>query len=88
MRTWKTPPVLSEIIQRWERQHYIHQALQRLGSPCRELINALFLEDPAPSYEEIARRFQIAVGSVGPTRGRCLSKLETTLREMGIDLDT
>ncbi len=79
---------LPEMIQRWERQHYIHQALERLGSPCRELIKAIFLEDPAPSYEELARRFQMPAGSIGPTRGRCLRKLEVILLEMGIDLDS
>jgi DNA-directed RNA polymerase specialized sigma24 family protein len=36
----------------------------------------LFREaDDALSYEEVARRLSTSVGSIGPTRSRCLDKL-------------
>lgn len=78
------PPV--ELVQRWERLHFIHEALKRLESPCRELLTILFLEEPAPSYEEIAKRLKMPVGSIGPNRGRCLRKLEIILSDMKVDL--
>jgi hypothetical protein len=39
--------------------------------PCRRLLRAL-LADPAPSYEEVSAGLGMPIGSIGPTRGRCL----------------
>ena len=50
-------------------------AFEELEDPCRRLLTALYLEDPAPSYQEIARRLGRPIGSLGPTRGRCLDRL-------------
>ncbi len=72
---------------RWERQHLVRQALRRLGGPCEELLSALFLS-PEPSYDDVARRLGIKVGSIGPTRARCFAKLEKILREMGVEPGT
>ena len=36
-------------------------------------------DDPKPSYDEIAERLGIPVGSIGPTRARCLEKLRRLL---------
>jgi RNA polymerase sigma factor (sigma-70 family) len=79
-------PPPTEVVQRWERLHYIREALRRLGSPCRELLTILFIEEPAPSYDEIAKRLKMPVGSIGPNRGRCLKKLEAILLELKVDL--
>ncbi|MGD8395109.1 MAG: sigma-70 family RNA polymerase sigma factor [Candidatus Eiseniibacteriota bacterium] len=54
-------------------------AVERLGSPCRELLDLLFLDRSQPSYEEIAARLGLAIGSIGPMRGRCLGKLRREL---------
>jgi RNA polymerase sigma factor (sigma-70 family) len=32
--------------------------------------------EPAPSYEELGRVLEMPVGSIGPTRGRCLRRLQ------------
>lgn len=66
------------------REHAVALALQRLGSPCRELLTALYVEDPTPRYEEIARRVARPIGSLGPTRSRCLEKLKSLYIESGI----
>ena len=55
------------------------QALGCLDPRCRRLLTALFLEANAPSYEAIGRRLGMPVGSIGPTRGRCLAKLRLAL---------
>jgi RNA polymerase sigma factor (sigma-70 family) len=79
-----TPPQEQVLI--WERQHVVHQALERLGEPCRKLLIALFLDPSEQSYKEIATQLGIAVGSIGPTRARCFKKLEAILVDMGVDL--
>ena len=38
------------------------------------------MTDPAPAYEEIAAALDMQVGSIGPTRGRCLDQLRHLLR--------
>ncbi len=72
-------------VQRWERQHLVHQALSQLDPRGRELLKALFFDSTTPSYEEIAVRLGMAVGSIGPTRARCFKKLEAILNAMGVD---
>lgn len=57
------------------REHAVHRALERLGPPCRDLLHALYVEDPTPSYEILSARLGRPIGSLGPTRARCLEKL-------------
>jgi RNA polymerase sigma factor (sigma-70 family) len=78
------PDSLDDVL-RWEREQGVRQAMRRLDDRCRELLTALFLEPATPSYEAIASRLGIPVGSIGPTRARCFKKLDAILRELGID---
>jgi RNA polymerase sigma factor (sigma-70 family) len=57
----------------------INQGLDRIDRRCRDLLMALYFDPRQPSYEEVARRTGIAVGSVGPLRGRCLERLREAL---------
>lgn len=50
------------------------RAFRRLGSSCRELL-ALLCSDPPLDYKTIAELTGRAVGSIGPTRQRCLGRL-------------
>ncbi len=70
-------------LHRIECAHSLALALERLGHPCRALLHALYMEDPAPPYEEIARRLGRPVGSLGPTRMRCLEKLRKLYFRLG-----
>lgn len=65
------------------RNHTLALALDELGEPCRPLLHALFFEDPSPSYAELARRLGRPVGSLGPSRRRCLERLERLYRQLG-----
>ena len=65
----------------WERVVMLHDALAQMGSPCRELLHALYLDPGMPSYSEIAERLGRAIGGIGPLRARCLSRLRTMLGE-------
>ena len=45
---------------------------------CRELLTLLFrADDDKVPYDEIGRRMNMSIGSIGPTRSRCLGKLRT-----------
>lgn len=51
-------------------------ALDLLDERCRRLLAALYAdEDRPPPYEQLAVSLGMPVGSIGPTRGRCLDKL-------------
>ena len=45
------------------------------------MLIALYFEDPAPSYAEVAARLGRPLGSIGPTRARCLARLREVLLE-------
>lgn len=75
-----TPPA-SEEIERWERSEWLNQGLSLVSRDCRELLSALYLEPEQPSYVDVAARLGMAVGSVGPTRIRCLKRLRQALGE-------
>lgn len=57
-----------------ERDQALWRAFQTLPSSCRVLLLMLTAE-PAFSYEEVSASLQMPVGSIGPTRGRCLERL-------------
>ena len=57
-----------------ERHAALREAFAALPSADQRLI-ALLLEDPPVPYAEISARLGIPVGSIGPTRRRCLNKL-------------
>lgn len=62
-----------------ERQTLVRLALTAVPERCRRLLHALFMEDPAPSYAEISQRLGVPIGSLGPTRARCVDKLRENL---------
>lgn len=68
---------------RVEEHHALRAALDELGGRCRELIRELYFRSPAPGYEEIAARLGVPIGSIGPTRRRCLEKLAELIESRG-----
>ena len=57
-----------------ERHAALREALCYLPPACQQLI-ALLAEDPPLPYAQIGARLGIPVGSIGPSRSRCLDKL-------------
>ena len=57
-----------------ERHAALRQAVSDLPHGCRELITLLTV-DPPLSYAEISARLGIPIGSIGPSRSRCLDRL-------------
>jgi RNA polymerase sigma factor (sigma-70 family) len=57
-----------------ERDAALWRALSKLDDFCRRLLRVL-MADPPPTYAEVSAALGIKVGSIGPTRARCLEKL-------------
>lgn len=58
-----------------ERRRAVHEGLLDLRSEHRELMLLLFA-DSKVSYQQLSLRLGIPVGSIGPTRARCLNRLQ------------
>jgi RNA polymerase sigma factor (sigma-70 family) len=61
---------------RAEHHAALRKAFSDLPPGCRQLI-ALLAADPPLSYAEISARLGIPIGSIGPTRSRCLDKVRS-----------
>jgi RNA polymerase sigma factor (sigma-70 family) len=59
----------------------IRRATARLSPGCRRLLGLLMGDHDLP-YKTIAEQLRMPIGSIGPTRGRCLEHLRQILAEM------
>lgn len=57
-----------------ERQAALREAISDLPPACQQLVAELTADPPAP-YAEVSARLGIPVGSIGPTRSRCLDRM-------------
>jgi RNA polymerase sigma factor (sigma-70 family) len=57
-----------------ERNELLWKAFAGLPPNCQRLLRVL-IADPAPSYQQVAASLQMPIGSIGPTRARCLRRL-------------
>jgi RNA polymerase sigma factor (sigma-70 family) len=64
-----------------ERHDLLRQAFETLHPRCQRLLR-LLTADPAPAYVDVAAALDMPIGSIGPTRARCLD----CLRKRGVDL--
>ncbi len=77
-------PTPGELAESLERQALVRAAVDELRPRCRDLLVRLFLVSgeagpEGSSYAEIARDLRMPVGSIGPTRSRCLEELARKL---------
>jgi RNA polymerase sigma factor (sigma-70 family) len=61
-----------------DQRHALWTAVGRLSARCQELMRIIAFA-PRPDYAAVAAELGMAVGSIGPTRGRCLAKLRALL---------
>lgn len=61
-----------------ERQRELWRAVSSLSQRCQMLLRSIAYE-PGYSYQEISAALGMPVGSIGPTRSRCLAHLRTIL---------
>lgn len=53
------------------------KAFATLSQACQQLLRLLISEPPLP-YDRISELLGMSIGSIGPTRARCLAKLRTS----------
>lgn len=75
-------PQPDELVLRREQWQTVATAVCALSDRCRQLIWYLYYDPTMPSYEDIARRMDLAEGSIGPIRGRCLAQLKKQLQHL------
>jgi RNA polymerase sigma factor (sigma-70 family) len=68
-----------------ERDILVQYGLAVLPERCRTLLLAA-LEDPPVPYQQLAERLGLAVGSIGPARGRCLEQLRRVIEDLERDM--
>ncbi|HLG18008.1 MAG TPA: sigma-70 family RNA polymerase sigma factor [Blastocatellia bacterium] len=76
LRFADSSPLADEAHIRLEQQQLVRDSIEALPERCRELIRLLFYEKDEWSYDQIARRMRMPAASIGPTRARCLKKLQ------------
>jgi len=75
-------PAVGDEVEVLEARALVRLALESLPEGCRRLIAALYYEDPPPDYAALARRLGMPIGSLGPTRARCIERLRRRLAEL------
>jgi RNA polymerase sigma factor (sigma-70 family) len=71
-------PGVDEALLAAEQAEVVRRAVAHLPEQWQKLLE-LLMADPPASYAEISDQLGLPVGSIGPTRGRCLAKLRVLL---------
>ena len=71
-------PEVDERILADERDQVVRDAMSRLPRRWQRLLELLMADPPTP-YADISDELGLPVGSIGPTRGRCLAQLRVLL---------
>jgi RNA polymerase sigma factor (sigma-70 family) len=66
------------VVVRNHRDEALWAAVERLSDRCRRLLRVVAFSE-RPDYGLLSRELGMPVGSIGPTRGRCLDKLRALL---------
>jgi RNA polymerase sigma factor (sigma-70 family) len=69
---------LDDALLKREQDSALWRAFRSLKPRCQTLLRVL-MADPSPSYTEVAAALDMRVGSVGPTRQRCLAALREVM---------
>ncbi len=69
----------ADSIEHWELTEWLDAGLSKISEPCRKLLLALYFQPERSSYAEVAERLDMPVGSIGPSRARCIRRLKQML---------
>jgi RNA polymerase sigma factor (sigma-70 family) len=72
-------PEVDERLLAHERDQTVRDAMSRLPRRWQRLLEML-MADPPASYADISDELELPIGSIGPTRGRCLARLRDLLQ--------
>jgi RNA polymerase sigma factor (sigma-70 family) len=70
-----------------ERDAELWTCFAQLSERCQHLLRALMSVD-RPNYRAVGEAFDMPVGSIGPTRMRCLDTLRSLVADSGYSFDT
>lgn len=76
-------PLPERMLAELEKEQMVRDSIAQLTPRCERMVRLLFFEEPPRPYQEIARELNIATGSIGFIRGRCLQKLRKQLEKLG-----
>lgn len=81
--TWGTTatPTPEAVVLTRDRDRRLWSAFVRLDQRCQTLLRLAVLDQPP--YAEVASRLSMPIGSIGPTRARCLDRLRRLLNGPG-----
>jgi len=63
-----------------DERRVLWAAIAQLSPRCQELLRIIAFV-PRPDYQAVAAELGMPIGSIGPTRGRCLAKLRALLAD-------
>ena len=78
---WVNVP--EDLLAQLQQEQMVRDALQQLSPRCERMVRMLFFETPPRPYQQIADELELATGSIGFIRRRCLNKLRRQLETMG-----
>ena len=73
-------PAPDALLMNAEQAALVHQALDQLGEPCREIIELRYFGDL--SYDEISHSLDLNPKTVSSRLSKCLDRLETIMRKL------
>jgi RNA polymerase sigma factor (sigma-70 family) len=79
--TPSTDPTPEQAVLDRDRDRRLWGAFDRLNDRCRQLLHLVIIVQPP--YSEVAAAMDMPIGSIGPTRQRCLDRLRRLLGDGG-----
>ena len=69
----------ADSVEHWELTEWLDSGLSKISENCRKLLVALYFQPERSSYAEVAERLDMPIGSIGPSRARCIKRLKQML---------
>lgn len=69
-----------------EQEAVLRAAWSRLKPHWQELLSLLMADDPL-GYKDVSKILKMPIGSIGPTRARCLKQLRLLIEEEGLAVE-
>ena len=79
----ETPAIAESLVQQTQEEQMLREAMAALSPQCRRLVELLFFEIPPRPYAKVAAELDLAVGSIGFTRQKCIERLRRHLDDLG-----
>lgn len=79
-------PALDARLLTEERDATLWRCFERLTERCQRLLRVLMAAEP-PAYADVAEALGVPIGSIGPTRMRCIERLRQLAKEAGLAFD-